>query len=146
MREIKFRGKRVDNGEWAYGYLLEKWAGNNKPQRFAIDPCISFYEDGWTSWPDDVVDVIPESVGQFTGLYGENGKEIFEGDIVKIEGNYKPGIYTVIWDSYRVAWWLKNIKKREREYDDDYCQLLNNTWQDREVIGNTYENPYFLEV
>lgn len=86
-------------------------------------------------------------VMQFTGLHDVNGKEIYEGDIVEITGNYKPGTYTVIWDSYRVAWWLKNIKQREKEYDDDFYQLLGGPWQCdiREIIGNIHENPELLE-
>ena len=85
---------------------------------------------------------------QYTGLLDKNDKEIYEGDVVKVTGNYKPGTYTVIWDNFRVAWWLKNIKQRELEYHDDYYQLLNNSWQveDREVIGNIHDNPELLEV
>lgn len=89
--------------------------------------------------PDELV------LMQFTGLKDKNGTEIYEGDIVKIGCNHKPGTYTVIWDKYRVAWWLKNIKQREKEHFDDYCQLLDDTWQDREVIGNIYENAELLK-
>ena len=149
MRE--YRGKRVDNGEWVSGYYfitpLTDEATNSKP------------EDGWyfltgrqrhcISRNNCVYEVVPKTVGQYAGLKDKNGKEIFKDDIVKIT-EYKEGIYTVIWDDFRVAWWLKNIKtdNRELSYEDDYCQLLGDCWQieHREVIGNLHDNPELLEV
>jgi hypothetical protein len=68
MREILFRGKRVDNGEWVDGY---------------------YYKLGWQSfirWDIHIYEVFPESVGQFTGLLDNNEKKIFQGDVVYLAG------------------------------------------------------------
>ena len=76
MREILFRGKRLDTGEWVEGDL---WNGKSALV-FARDGC-----PGGPSWNE----VDPATVGQFTGLLDKNGKRIFEGDIVHYL--YEPG-------------------------------------------------------
>lgn len=80
MREILFRGKRKDNGEWVYGDLLHP----------------DFYGNGYsiedfTKEKNNCFDVIPETVEQYTGLTDKNGKKIFEGDIIRFDEN----LYTV---------------------------------------------------
>jgi len=140
MRQIKFRGKRIDTNEWIYGYPVKVVSSCGFGWNMHVPPAD----------PDDYHKVYPikEPIEQFTGLKDKNGVEIYEGDIVKIT-DYKPGLYVVFWDEHRVAWWGKNIKRgrRDKQYDDDFYQLLGDCFQvtSREVVGNIHDDPELLD-
>ena len=136
MREILFRGKDVDRKEWVYGgYSLYPHT------RFPCKPTI--YEVDAGCWHP--VEVIPETVGQYTGLTDENGRKIFEGDIVDV-GEHDVmvnGLYRVIFDTVNHCWGLE----RDPEYHHSYFTFseLNGFAEFSEVVGNAHDNPELLE-
>lgn len=136
MREILLRGKRADNGEWVEGGILctENWT--------SIFVCKD-YQGSFNEAPYSDVeefDVIPETVGQYTGKNDKNGTKIFEGDIVKDEqSGYE---YIIKWFSEYACFALAN-KNGHMEYDVDEFEMLVN---DLIVVSNIHDNPELLEV
>lgn len=123
MREIKFRGKRVDNSEWVYGYYVFRPDGNHfiywKP-----------FED---ASQNTYHKVIPETLGQFTGLTDKNVKEIFEGDFCKdTDGR----ILEVGWSDKFSSFVLMNKKWAFKHWFGESCDP-----EEVEVIGNIHDNP-----
>ena len=141
MREILFRGKRTDNGEWVEGYL-SKSRDENKQLKLCID-----HEEQGVMCSSIV---IPETRGQYTGLTDKNGKKIFEGDILKIEkiGNglgdyYNPPLpypvnVVVKWDLCAWMWETLCEDKRYISFPDAWCHFRC------EVIGNIHDNPELM--
>jgi uncharacterized phage protein (TIGR01671 family) len=134
MREIKFRGKRVDNSGWVYGDLIHDGFDGIRVHEIGISApgCYS-------------VGVDPETVGEFTGLHDKNGKKVYEGDIV---------------NRYFVSLPYFPVPEKEGklvftgvvEWDEDelalrYDKTNMGTYPRRclEVIGNIYENGDLLK-
>ena len=137
MREILFRGKREDCGEWTEGYLFKQW---NR----------TFLLWGMTGDIPNMTEVIPETVGQYTGLRDKNGKKIFEGDIVRLTDEHNEMEWTAVVvfgnpnGDYNWGWQLNAIE----EFDGNKDILL---WVDMEesgayceIIGNIHDNPELL--
>ena len=128
MREILFRGKRTDNGTWAYGYLFCIWER-------------TYLCWGTTNDVPNMKEVIPETVGQYTGLTDKNGVRIFEGDILVgfLDEEY-PEHETVV-----VVEWHENMwVTRQGKCHPD---LLEQSDLDCfEVVGNIHDNPELLET
>lgn len=123
MREILFRGKRIDNGEWAVGDLLV----NDIEGKAAI-------RDRSTL---EVIPVIPRTVGEYTGLKDQNAKKIFERDIVTYIGE----VCAVKWDDETAKFVLEN-KNLLCDFEEIWC----NRFKDKVVIiGTVYDNPELLE-
>lgn len=133
MREILFRGKRLDNGEWIEGSLL-KVTAENKPYYLIFGDNFSF--DGKDAKALSHAAVITETVGQFTGLTDKNGKKIFEGDIVDIlTENEEIGIV-----AYEDGGFLVNADG----FCVDFHSNINGT--DLEIIGNIHDNPELMRA
>ena len=126
MREILFRGKRVDNGEWVEGYYFRAQRGGYDWEAFILKrhdfiDGIPFYE------------VIPETVSEYTGLTDKNGKKIFEGDILQ----YRSKTGRVIGN----AWGTDTVYG----YAIDNPNLDLGDYSNMEVIGNIHDNPELLK-
>jgi uncharacterized phage protein (TIGR01671 family) len=137
MRPIKFRGKRKDNGKWVYGYY-----GKDKDGKTWIYYLWATFD---TSMLNSFIDVDPQTVGQFTGLLDKNGKEIYEGDIVKVPSIFsdRPSeIYEIRYSEhgFDLASKTNNWPKREDGYS-----YYGTSWEKIEVIGNIHESSELLK-
>lgn len=139
MREIKFRGKRIDNNEWIYGNYVElNGIHFIIPKDSAETPSIQY-------------EIIPETVGQFTGLTDKNGKEIYEGDIVNAE-YYNHNMkncklrQVVCFERGMFVFKTFNLDTEEMECTYHYSPLyMNQAPNNFEVIGNIHDNKKLIK-
>ena len=123
MRTIKFRGLRVNRREWVYS--TESFVQTDE------GICMGLY--------NEEKDVIPDTVGQFTGLYDKDGKEIYEGDILQLK--YSDGSYhsSSVYYAQQKGYWAVDVSINERIILGyiDRTKLV--------VIGNIHDNPELLK-
>ena len=130
MRTIKFKAKRVDNGEWEYGNLIiDTWGDSNNKTIFGILSERTAPAEVEIWYPERVDE---NTICQFTGLYDKNGKEIYEGDIVKDFLGY---VGVVVYSTKHSAFEVKGWENGYRFWHDI----------DIEVIGNVFDNKEILE-
>ena len=130
MRTIKFRGKNLD-GEWVYGIYVEE-------ERQTING----FEKKYFIVNDGYDYVIPDTVGQFTGLYDKDGKEIYEGDIIISEELKHTCHYVRYMESE--AMFVAMIIGSPL---DEYCGIRQ-SWIDKfskKIIGNIHDNHELLK-
>lgn len=124
-REILFRGKRTDNGEWVEGYYTKQCDCCG-----AVHMILHCAQD-----PDDdnrAYYINPKTVGQYTGLTDKNGKKIFEGDIIKIRNKKRYVFFGV-------------CRYRHTNYGEYAVDLSVKDGSNCEVIGNIHDNPDLIK-
>lgn len=138
MREILFKAKRKDNGEWVEGCLIIDYVsgqyfihqnGNsvNESPKIGEEGCLRFL----------AFEIDPNTLCQFTGLTDKNGKKIWENDILR---NEKSDIGVVQWFEEHAAFMIWNKTKHY------VCYLAENDFSKIEIAGNEFDNPDLLEV
>ena len=138
MREILFRGKRVDNGEWVEGDLIQLHDGRKFIVNNKFGACLDNKGNFINTEAPFVCEVIPETVGQYTGL-NANGTKIFEGDIVKTDKFSKPN------KQYIVKYDLQFGAFIGQDKDNIYFVSFDGDSDQFEIIGNIHDNEELLE-
>lgn len=128
MRTIKFRGKEIITNQWVEGDLLQC------PNKY---PTIRMWEEAYPIARSIDFVVFPDTIGQFTGLHDKNGREIYEGDIIKylFHGLFYAG--TIIYQDAKFV--MKKIYGDGYMFPQDYGEKYI------EVIGNIHTNPELLK-
>ena len=116
-REIKFRGKRIDNGEWVYGYIVKSVNDRCYIIGYATEDAVNTRNE--IDFMYNEVD--HKTVGQCTGYKDKNRKEIYEGDIIKFDTNY---IRAILFND-------GCFRLKDTPYQNNYNNGI--------IIGNIYE-------
>lgn len=142
MREILFRGKRISNSKWVEGFMYSQ----HFPLEFRDDFYIRCYDTDYL--------VIPETVGQYTGLTDNNGTKIFEGDILDVSSDVAYGGVAV----HRLGYFVVEFHNgcfMKSALDDPQLSFFDNAKRKglyhfistdiHKIVGNIHDNPELLQ-
>ncbi|WP_270457166.1 YopX family protein [Faecalimonas umbilicata] len=140
-REILFKAKRIDNGEWVegqYAYITNPLTEDGKPIKHLICNGTNIF--------NDLID--PDTLCQYTGLTDKNGKKIWENDIVKcLKRTEGYELYQVVWRNEFADFGVEPIKpKYGAKYPIGLSDGVTLCGHDYRAFGNIFDNPELLEV
>lgn len=157
-REILFKAKRKDNGEWVKGYYQKRFDLDGSEQH------LIFWSKSYTVWEYAEIDL--DTLCQYTGLTDKNGQKIWENDIVKFDDEIWSSSYTscgMEYDSYETenygvvgycdyyarydfVKYKYNENQAEADLHENHDIEFSEFVKEHEVIGNIFDNPELLEV
>lgn len=140
MREILFKAKRKDNGEWVEGYYQKRFDLDGSEQHFI------FLVKSYTVW--EYVEIDSDTLCQYTGLTDKNGRKIWENDIAECNKRKEEcGLYKVIWRKEYADFGVVPISNTcigRYPIGFSYGKTLHG--RDYKKVGNIFDNPELLEV
>ena len=128
QREILFKAKRTDNGEWVEGWYCKETFG-----RWPVKPCIIPWENAENGYLEHVM-VDGDTVCQYTGLTDKNGKKIFEGDVLSFYNDkpFTPWVAEVKW--MHCEYYLDGVNRPSRVFLSDFLP------EEMTITGNIHDN------
>ena len=150
-REIKFRGRRLDNKEWVHGYFYNMPIRNIVASFILTNDFLEEFKDGTRDYElgfhlwKDLFPVDKNTIGQFTGLYDKKGTPIYEGDIVdawSARHHITCGVIRYVPPRFLIGLY----DEKRKEFNGSWYLSPNAFGKDEllEVIGNIHDNPELL--
>jgi len=138
-REIKFRAKSIETEKWIYGTYLELGAGLHY-----IIPLLRYHPISESDYEKYQVD--PETIGQFvelavfSSLKDKKGKEIFEGDIVELDGE-QGMVFIIIWSDENLGFMLEDthLPNYTKSYENEELEVIGNIYDNQDLVGGKNE-------
>jgi len=139
-REHKYRGKRLDNGKWVYGSFLGGRLCHIMSHKTVKKTDSTSMFAGY-----EVLPVLPETVGEYTGLKDKYGKKIYKGDIIRYISKYleHPVDFEVVY--YNGCYAQRHLDTKMEDMPEEATDAIYRYWNQLKVIGDIHENPELLK-